>query len=271
VNVGLDKPRLKTEQFDYIKQLLYRVSRIDLRSGKESLVEARLSRRLRQLGLGDYAAYIRHLEGDHSGGERAFLVDALTTNKTSFFREDQHFEFLRQQLVPQWRAEKRNLRLWCAGCSSGQESYTIVMVLREAWPELDEVDACILATDLSASALATARGGVYRDDALAEVPSALRQKYFLRTTQGWEATAALRAPITYAGLNLMESWPMRGPFDAIFCRNVMIYFDQPTQEELVRRYYGMLRPGGHFFISHSESLSGMDHDFTYVQPAVYVR
>ncbi len=274
MNLELVKPELSADQFDHIRQLLYQLCRIDLKPGKENLVEGRLIKRLRQLGLDDFDAYIRYLDKDRTGGERAFMVDALTTNKTSFFREDQHFDYLRQQLLPQLKEKGTGIRFWCAGCSSGEEPYTLSMVLHEAWPHIEHLDVRILATDISDTALAAARRAVYGPSQVEEVPPVLRHKHFVRSgkqTPTFQMAEWIRHPVSFAALNLMGSWPMQGPFDAIFCRNVMIYFDRPTQEQLVRRFYELLGPGGHFFISHSESLTGLSHSFQYVQPAVYRR
>jgi chemotaxis protein methyltransferase CheR len=210
------------------------------------------------------------VRADASRRELAHMVDLLTTNKTSFFREPAHFDVLRDAVVPAFGAAPGGLRLWSAGCSSGEEPYTMAMVLREALADPAWRGARILATDISERVLARARAGVYPDETAADVDPALLRRHFARDPEGgWAAGAALRARIQFAPLNLMGPWPMRGPFHAIFCRNVMIYFDKPTQGALVNRYYDLLAPGGYLFVGHSESLSAVDHAFAYVQPAVY--
>ena len=262
---------LAPSQFQDISRTVYDVAGIQLRPGKEGLVRSRLAKRLRALGVATYDEYLARVAGDASGRELAEMVDALTTNKTNFFREPAHFDFLRDRVLPALPASAP-LRIWSAGCSTGEEPYTLAMTLHEALPDLARRDVRILATDISARVVAQARAGRYPDAVAGEVPPELLRRYFTRGPGGaWEVGASLRAPIAFARLNLMEAWPMRGPFQAIFCRNVMIYFDKPTQQELVGRYYEMLAPGGHLFVGHSESLSGIAHRFAYVQPAVYRR
>jgi chemotaxis protein methyltransferase CheR len=264
---------LSPAEFEQVRELVYRISRIDLHAGKEGLVKTRLLRRLRELGLGDMRTYLRLVEADATGAEVAALVDVLTTNKTSFFREAQHFDFLRAQVLPERMAEGGGpLRYWSAGCSTGEEAYTLAMVLCEALPEASAKAARILATDISARVLAEARAGVYSAARVQEVPPALRQKYFARasaSTPEFKVAPRLQEMVRFAQLNLMDAWPMRGPFDAIFCRNVMIYFDRATQERLVQRFWELLSPDGHLFVGHSESLTALEHRFDYVQPAVY--
>ena len=262
---------LAPAQFQDISRTVYDVAGIQLRPGKEGLVRSRLAKRLRALGLATYEEYLARVSGDASGRELAEMVDALTTNKTNFFREPAHFDFLRERLLPTLPSSAP-LRIWSAGCSTGEEPYTLAMTLHEALPDLARRDVRVLATDISSRVVAQARAGRYADAVAAEVPPELLRRYFRRLPEGaWEAGASLRDLIAFARLNLMEAWPMRGPFQAIFCRNVMIYFDKPTQQELVARYYELLAPGGHLFVGHSESLSGIAHRFTYVQPAVYRR
>ena len=275
MSIGLRSVEFSAAQFDQIRQILYRTCGIDLKAGKENLVEARLTKRLRHLGLDDFDAYIRRVEEDGTGGELAFMVDALTTNKTSFFREDQHFDFLRQQVLPELGRRSRKVRIWCAGCSSGEEPFTLAILLREAWPDVDRMDVRILATDISDTVLGEARQSVYSQEKLEEVPPPLRHKYFARAASGgpdsFQVVPEVRKLVHFAALNLIGPWPMSGPFDVIFCRNVMIYFDRQTQGTLVNHFFDLLAPGGHFFISHSESLTGIPSEFNYVQPAVYVR
>jgi chemotaxis protein methyltransferase CheR len=257
---------LTAEQFREISRVVREVAGLQLREGKEGLVRARLAKRVRQLALPGFGAYLERVRGD--ARELAEMVDLLTTNKTSFFREPAHFDYLRDALLPSLGPGP--VRLWSAGCSSGEEAYTMAMVVRECWPESARRDVKILATDISRRVLATARAGVYPDAALADVPRPLR-RHWARAEGGWRAGDALRALVTFAPLNLMAPWPMRGPFQAIFCRNVMIYFDKATQQALVDRFHALLAPGGHLFVGHSESLSALAHRFAYVRPAVYRR
>lgn len=272
---GLAEANLTTAHFERIATLLYTHCGIKMRAGKEGLVKARLTKRLRALGLSNFDSYIALIERNTSGGEFVEMIDALTTNKTSFFRENAHFDYLRNTVLS---AGARNIRIWSAGCSTGEEAYTLAMVLRENLPASVADGARILATDISSKVLETARAGIYSEQNLAEVPPALVKKYWReqagRSVAGERQFAPvpqLTSMIKFGKLNLMEPWPIRGPFDAVLCRNVMIYFDKPTQQSLVDRYWSVLKDGGHLFVGHSESLTGLSHKFRYVQPAVYVR
>jgi chemotaxis protein methyltransferase CheR len=264
---------LGADQFTIISQMVYRICGITLQPGKENLVKARLIKRLYVLGLDNFEDYLAYIEGDSSGKELTIMIDVLTTNKTSFFREPQHFTYLQQQIASGNRQTRNHVRFWSAGCSSGEEPYSLAIVLREAIPDIDRQDIRILATDISTRILATARQAVYEQDMLSDVPEHLLQKYFRLIRQApspaYQVTDKVRTMVQFARLNLMQDWPMRGPFEAIFCRNVMIYFDKPTQEWLVQRFWKLLQPGGHLFIGHSESLSAITHNFGYVQPALY--
>ena len=261
---------LKARHFEQVKKLLYEISGIDLKKGKEALVKARLDKRLRALGMDDYDTYLKYVEQDQSGSEIIQLVDALTTNKTSFFREIQHFDFLQRELLPRWRG--RPLRFWSAACSSGEEPYSLALLLCQEIPDIGEQDVRILATDISDTALEKARQARYPEEGLKEVPPALRRQYFVQVQPGiYQLDDSVRRLVRFARLNLMGRWPMRGPFDVIFCRNVMIYFNRETRRRLVHRFYRMIRPGGYLFIGHSESLTGFSHPYRYVQPAIYQR
>jgi len=260
-------------QFARITDVLHAHAGIRMREGKEGLVRARLAKRLRKLNLPDFDAYFDFVEREPSRREFAEMIDALTTNKTSFLREASHFDFLRDAVFP---TLKGPVRIWSAGCSSGEEPYTLAMLANESFSDINTRDVRILATDLSHRVLATAKAATYPAENMSDVPSAWMQKYWTRQRdpQGRETCEAgkpLRRLVHFAKLNLMERWPMQGPFDAILCRNVMIYFDKATQQQLVERYWELLRPGGHLFVGHSESLTGLTHRFRYVQPAAYVK
>lgn len=263
---------LSPAQFERITEMLHAHAGIRMREGKEGLVRARLTKRLRTLGLADFAQYLQYLEQDKSRQEFTEMVDVLTTNKTSFFREASHFDFLREGVFPTLRGP---VRLWSAGCSSGEEPYTLAMLCREGLTDIATRDVKILATDISHRVLATAKAGVYPADQMQDVPPAWLQSYWTRRELNGRPAYAAGRPLTsliaFAKLNLMARWPMKGPFDAIFCRNVMIYFDKATQQQLIERYHALLRPGGHLFVGHSESLTGLTHQFRYVQPACYVK
>ena len=262
---------LSDDQFARVAALLHTHCGIAMRPGKEGLVRARLAKRMRKLSISDFATYLELVGDNPARAEFGEMVDALTTNKTSFLREHAHFDFLRTTVLP---SLGRTARLWSAGCSSGEEAYTIAMLLLDAnEPDLTR-DIRVLGTDISNRVLATANAGTYAAEIMRDVPSAWQRRYWADADDAATARVAkpeLRRAVAFAKLNLIGHWPMRGPFDAIFCRNVMIYFDKQTQQQLVERFRDLLRPGGHLFVGHSESLTGTAHGFRYVQPAVYVR
>jgi chemotaxis protein methyltransferase CheR len=256
--------------FVKISTILYDISGIKLTDGKEGLVVSRLSKRMRQLGVAHFNDYIKRAEADPA--EMREMIDRLTTNKTSFFRESAHFDYLRTVALPSWG--KRPLTIWSAGCSSGEEPYTMATVLYD-FAQGGAVNARILATDLSYRVLDKAKEGAYTDEIARDIPAPTLSRHFDKRRQGttdqWVAKEHLRKIIRFGTLNLMGEWPMKGPFDAIFCRNVMIYFDRDTQERLVQRFSKLLAPDGYLFIGHSETLHALTHDLRYVAPAAYAK
>ncbi len=269
-----DLDPLTPAQFRRITDLLYNICGIEMKEGKEPLVKARLWKRVKNLGLRGFKEYIDLVQGPSGQDELLQMVDVLTTNKTSFFREAQHFDLLRECLRSEFRGKKR-LRFWCAGCSTGQEPYTMAITLLKDMAENSRNDVRILATDISSRVLETAKAGVYEMESFEGVDQSVLRRHFTPHTEGgmkkYRVTDQVRSMISFARLNLMEGWPMKGPFDIIFCRNVMIYFDKETQERLVGRFRDILVPGGYLFVGHSESLTGRVEGFSYVQPAVYRR
>jgi len=263
---------LTEAQFNAISSLVKNLAGINLTDAKKELVRARLAKRLRKLGLATFDDYVEYLQGDTTGAELVAMLDVLSTNTTYFFREAKHLEWLRQDILPRLTAQRR-VRIWSAGCSSGEEPYSIAIVLLEAIPDLADWDAAILATDLSTEVLARARRAIYPASRLREVPPMLLGRHFTLIATKPERTYRVNDPVRrlvhFARLNLMGRWPMKGPFDVIFCRNVMIYFDRPTRQELIARFHSILAPGGTLFIGHSESLTGISHSFRYVLPTVY--
>jgi chemotaxis protein methyltransferase CheR len=262
---------LNPKQFRKISDMVYRTAGINLKEGKEALVRARLMKRLRFLGMSRVEDYIEFIDSDQGTGEVAALIDVMTTNKTSFFREVDHFHFLREQVLPGLNMPR--VRFWSAACSSGEEAYTLAILLREHLPAIERKDVRILATDISHRMLHKAIQAVYAQDVLDEVPSPAYRKYFAARhndrSGSCQVAVEARALVRFAHLNLMDPWPMKGLFQVIFCRNVMIYFDKPTQQELINRFWDCLEPGGHLFVGHSEGLSSIKHRFCYVRPAVY--
>ena len=266
-------PPLADDDFRRVQRLALDWAGLAIAAGKEGLVHSRLARRLRETRHATFAEYLTWLEQGAPASERVAVIDLLTTNKTDFFREPAHFDYLVREVLPPVIASGAPLRIWSAGCSSGEEPYTLAMVLREELPAGHDVR--ILATDISTRILEKARQGRYGADAIAGVDPARRARWFTEqpTPHGpqWTVRGELRAMVAFAYLNLMGAWPMKGPFDAILCRNVMIYFDKPTQTRLVQRFWELLAPGGHLFTGHSESLTALEHRYRYVQPAVYAK
>ncbi len=265
-------------EFRFLRDFVYEHCGIALGEHKRQLVQGRLARRLRALGLHHFGAYCELLRCDPQS-ELDNLASVISTNVTSFFREQHHYDLLVDELLPQWLQQKRRsgdrLRIWSAGCSTGEEPYALAMVLAEALERHGAagIDAKILATDLSPQALETARNGVYPLERLAGISDERRCRWMLRGAGEYEGFACvhprLRELVTVQPLNLLHEWPMRGPFDAIFCRNVVIYFDQPTKQRLFRRYAALLPAGGHLFLGHSESLHGINDDFELIGRTVY--
>ncbi|MGM0459281.1 MAG: CheR family methyltransferase [Bacteroidota bacterium] len=258
---------LGKDDFNRVRKLLHGYSGIYLHEGKEALVRARLMKRIRRLGMVGFQEYLDYVESDETGGEFLSLVDVLTTNKTSFFREKQHYDFLVEMVIPQMSG--RQYKWWSAGCSSGEEPVTLAMTLLEQ-PEFQKrFSIKLLATDLSRDVLQRAKYGVYPPEKTRDLPAYFLKNYFTEQEDGYQVNPVIRELITYGRLNLLEKWPMRGPFHVIMCRNVMIYFNRETQMELVSRFYDLLEPGGYLFLGHSESVSGKDHGFVNISPAVY--
>jgi chemotaxis protein methyltransferase CheR len=264
--------------FEFLAALAYRRAGISLSDSKRNLVYGRLSRRLRALGLTSFGEYRQHLEGG-DGSEIERFINSISTNHTKFFREAHHFTHLRSSVAEifaqqdQQRAVRR-LRVWSAGCSTGEEPYTIALVLRREIADMTRHDVKILATDIDTDVLAKAGRGEYAADALDNVPDPFC-RYFKPTDEGNGATIKVaqdvRSLITFRPLNLVEAWPMKGPFDAIFCRNVMIYFDAQTKSNLIDRFIRLIRPAGFLYIGHSESLLGSHPGLRLMGRTIYRR
>jgi chemotaxis protein methyltransferase CheR len=265
-------------EFEFLRKFVYEHCGISLGEHKRQLVQGRLFRRLRALSLPGFASYCDLLRNDPQS-ELGELASVISTNVTSFFREVHHYDLLENDLLPRWLQEKRRcndrLRIWSAGCSTGEEPYALAMVLAEAIEKhgASATDAKILATDLSPQALDTARKGVYSLERLTGISDDRRRRWMLRGSGEYEGLASvhprLRELVTIQPLNLLHAWPMKGPFDAIFCRNVVIYFDQQTKQRLFQRYAQLLPVGGYLFLGHSESLHGINDDFELMGRTVY--
>jgi len=270
---------MRENEFDFIRGLVYEHSRINLGPDKRELVSARLGKRLRATNLTSVTDYCEKLRNEGDGDELAHLIDAISTNHTFFFREIAHFEFLSKTILPEMKARAREenwtkFHVWSAACSSGEEPYSIAMTLEEelaaSWPWQIE------ATDISNRILAKAQAGIYRDDTVNKLDAGRIRRHFQRghgpQEGNYRIKSALQSRIHFKQLNLLEGKP---PFDhlfhLVFCRNVMIYFDRATQEELVQKLSRQIVPGGYLFVGHSESLTGIRHPLQTVRPAIYRR
>jgi chemotaxis protein methyltransferase CheR len=265
---------LSDADFRGLAQVAYEQAGIALSDSKRNLVYSRLSRRLRTLGLRTFAAYRSYLEENSS--ERESFINAISTNLTKFFRESHHFDHLRDHVIAPFAKSNfgraSRMRIWSAGCSSGEEPYTIAVVIRREVRDLERHDVRILATDIDTEVLGRGARGEYPANSMDDIPRPY-QEYF----QSAGASDALvvdrhaRSLVAFKRLNLMEQWPFKGTFDAIFCRNVMIYFDGPTKAKLIERYTEKLNPGGFLYIGHSESLNGSHPGLALVGRTIYRR
>ena len=271
---------LSEEDFRKISDIVYKHCGINLHDGKKELVRARVAKRLRSGNFKTFSEYIKYVLEDKTGTEFSILIDSLSTNLTGFLREPEHFEFLRSEFLPllvERKKKKRDFRIraWSAGCSSGEEAYSLAMTLLEAVQGTDRWDVKVLANDISTTMLETAKKGIYEKERVEPIPSLLRQRYMIRHHKGnrgvFEVSKILRDTVTFKHMNLVKDWVFRGPLDFIFCRNVMIYFDKPTQARLVNRFWHLLDSGGMLFTGHSESLISIDHKFNYLRPTMYVK
>jgi chemotaxis protein methyltransferase CheR len=247
--------------FQQIAKRLYELSGIHLTEGKTTLVYSRLAKRLRKLGLNSFDEYCELINSSRGEGELSEFVNSLTTNLTKFFREPHHFDHLSRSVLPRLAAAARagqRVRLWSAACSSGEEAYSMAVCLFQVIPDAHRHDVRILATDIDQNMIATARAGCYRDEAVAPIPKALRERWMVRGDgdRPWRVKDEVRGIITFNEMNLIAPWPMRGKFDVIFCRNVVIYFDDRTQTDLWKRFRLALTPEGRLYIGHSERADG---------------
>ena len=263
---------LTPREFEQFRRLAYEKFGFDLRNGKETLLSARLGKKIRELNFHSFQEYYRHVLEDRTGEALVALIDALTTNHTSFFREQAHFEFLRRTILPGLR-ERDHIAIWSAACSTGEEPYSIAFGLLEELGEAALAKVSILATDISTRVLASAQRGAYPAERFDGIPAHRLRRYLLRGEKRfkdwYQVKPQVRAVVEFRRLNLMERFSQLGPFPVIFCRNVMIYFDKPTQQDLVNRLAGCLEPGGYLLIGHAESLNRVHHPLQYVRPAIY--
>jgi len=265
---------LDHKTFRKFSELVYNKAGITLGPNKEALVQARVGKRMRVLGIDNFLDYFKRVESDETGAEVTLLLDAISTNVTHFFREPRHFDLL-TQMLRKWQDQGQDkFRVWSAASSTGEEPYTIAMTALEALGP--RCDFKLLATDISTKVLAEAREGLYTERDVEKIPRPLLHKYFRveTTAQGkmYRVTEDLRRLLSFARMNLsVTPYPMKGPFDIVFCRNVMIYFDNTLRKRLLDNCYELIRPGGYLMVGHAESLSGMLSHFKSVEPSVYAR
>jgi chemotaxis protein methyltransferase CheR len=269
--------RITDEEFGLLRSLIYKRFGINLTDQKRSLLVGRLQKVLRQTGHTSFKSYYDALLEDSTEQALSQLVDRISTNHTYFYREKSHFDFFIETALPKLkplleRQNNRDIRIWCAGCSSGEEAYMLLMLLREyLGSQYSRWDGGILATDISSRVLDVARRGIYAEDRLRMLPEHLRRKYFRQLSGGqYEVVDDLRQEATFRRFNLMNDvFPFKKPFHIIFCRNVMIYFDDPTRKTLVAKFHKHTADGGYFFLGHSETLGRGQSLFKYLAPAVY--
>ena len=267
---------LSEHDFQRVRRMVYEQLGIALSDSKRQLVYGRLSRRLRALQLREFDSYLQRVEsGDAT--EMEHFRNAITTNLTSFFRENHHFEFLASVLLPQLalsNSASRRIRIWSAGCSTGEEPYSIAMVLMEAASHLvRDWDVRILATDIDTNVLETARCGLYGADRLEKMDGTRLLRWFERGSEAeqYQVREDIRQLVTFRELNLIGEWPMKGPFDVIFCRNVVIYFDRQMQARIIKRMEELQRDGGHLILGHSESLLDISTRYRLVGNTIHLR
>jgi chemotaxis protein methyltransferase CheR len=265
------------KDFRIVQKLVAEHAGIQLSEAKKDLVYSRLSRRLRQLKIDSFKSYLELLHDDQHE-EWVDFTNAITTNLTSFFRENHHFEFLGKKLLPSLMEKKqrdKRLRIWSAGCSTGEEVYSIAMTIKETVPQNSGWDVKILATDLDSNVVATGKAGIYGEERVQGLPKPRLRRWFMRgkgENSGWvRVKPELQQMVDFRQMNLLQPWPIKGPFDIIFCRNVVIYFNKDTQKVLFNRYADILAPDGHLFIGHSESLFKVSDRFDLLGQTIYRR
>lgn len=272
--------RLSDSDFKFICQFVYDNTGIVLNDSKKEMLYRRLTRIVREKKLSSFTEYCSLLR-EQGKQETDFFINAITTNLTSFFRENHHFQYLKNHEFPAWLNNKqkgdnglKRLRIWSSACSTGEEAYSIAITLLESMGSyLSGWDAKILATDIDSNVLAKGKNGIYDESRIDEIPVRIKQTYFYQGTgindRSVKVNEKLKEIITFKQLNLLHEWPMKGPFDAIFCRNVIIYFDKKTQQDLFQRYYEMLAPGGLLFLGHSENLGTYQKYFENVGRTIF--
>lgn len=270
---------LNSKQFEMIATIAHKEAGLVFPQSKKALVSSRLSKRLRVCGFEDFQRYCHFITSEEGKAELRLMISALTTNISSFFRENHHFEAFRKDVLPEliMRAQEGDrVRIWSAGCSVGMEAYSIAILILENLPKANEFDIKILASDIDPSVLETGRQATFDIRQLESIPIELRSQYFeseySNQSSSLRATSELRKIVSFRELNLLEPWPIKGKFDVIFCRNTVIYFDEETQDKLWPRFQKTLKPDGWLFVGHSERISEISKtDFESCGMTIYRR
>ena len=274
------RAQLTQDEFDKLSSFIYKESGIKMPQVKKIMLQSRLQKRLRELKMTsfkDYCEYVFHK--DNTGIEIIHMLDVVSTNKTDFFREPIHFDFLSKEVLPQFYENRRvngPLKIWSAGCSSGEEPYTIAIVLQEFANANSGFDYSIVGTDLSTQILQKSVEAVYKEDRVANIPMDIKRKYFLKSKERTNPTVKvvpeLRKKVRFGRLNFMDAYyDIPETFDVVFCRNVLIYFDRATQEKVINKLCSKLKSGGYFFLGHSESIMNMDVPLKQIKPTIFHR
>jgi chemotaxis protein methyltransferase CheR len=266
---------MNAKTFDSLRRIVYEKSGISINEGKIALVTARIGKRMRALKLDEAEDYLEYLLTDNDGAEIIHLLDAISTNVTSFFREESHFEFL-DDIFSKWLDEgHRKFRFWSAACSSGEEPYSVAMMLANRLNGIN-ADIKILATDISTKILEKSIAGIYTEDKISSIPKQYRLRYMKEIMNcnktSYKICDDIKNMIVFNRINLSKPpFPMHGPMDAVFCRNVMIYFDNTVRKKLLEDIYRLLKPDGYLFVGHAESLTGLLSGFKAVKPSIYIK
>ncbi len=270
--------KLSDEVFSKLSEFIYHNYGIKMPPVKKIMLQGRLQRRLRELDITSFKEYVDYVFGPNGEDEVIHMMDVVSTNKTDFFREPIHFEFLTTVVVPEFVSNngKQSLKIWSAGCSSGEEPYTIAIVLSECKEKYPNLEFEIFASDISTRTLQNAIEAIYKENRVEGIPLNILKKYFLKSKDRTNPTVRLipeiRRKVTYARINLMdESYNVSDMFDVIFCRNVLIYFDRPTQEKVINKLCTKLKNGGYFFLGHSESITGMITPLKQLKPTIFTK
>lgn len=274
------KARLSNDEFDKLSDFIYSEYGIKMPKIKKTMLESRLQKRLRTLNMTTFKEYVNFVfSKEGMDNEVVHMIDVVSTNKTDFFRESTHFDYMQTTMLPEYLKNMRTnqtLKIWSAGCSSGEEPYTLAIVLSEYALKNPGFDFSIVATDISTRMLQYAINAIYKENRISNIPTAIKHKYFLRSkdreSQTVRVIPELRKKVSFQRLNFMDNYySLSETFDVVFCRNVLIYFDRQTQEKVITRCCNKLKSGGYFFLGHSESITGINVPLTQIRPTIFIR